>query len=145
MKWLDTLIQNTMNFTVLPEYDPGEEVSLDEKVLGEVPPDLQKMKSYHQVAFSDKLRRMLEEHVAAHKLPGHSEKDCEAFSEKMSTLEGESDLIMKIFWKSLRTELGIEHVGTIGLRKGWKVVECPPKKERSIFDGMGFVVVGLGE
>lgn len=130
IKWPKNLIAEAEAWTEC-EPEPDDPVADGEKVIGEVPENLRKFRGYYVHYLGDQMMKKAAEHEKAHEDPAHDPRSCEKFSEEISEIKENRDLLSKIFWRSLRECMGIT-AGSIGLRKGWKVVECPEELESRI-------------
>lgn len=128
MEWIKNLIAEAENWDK-PGEEPDDDVAENEKVLGEVPEDLKKAMGYFN-HLAGQAEKMFAEHRRAHRDPKHDTKSCEKFSREISEIAEKAEFLHKIFWKSLRASLKIS-ANSIGLRKGWKVVECQEEDSES--------------
>jgi predicted nuclease with TOPRIM domain len=120
MKWLKDLIAEAEAWTKCG-LEPDDPVVKDEKVVGEVPENLRKFRSYY-LHLGDRIKELAVEHEKVHEDTVHNPETCKKISEEISEIKENIDLLRTIFWKSLRACLGIS-ADFIALRKGWKVVE----------------------
>lgn len=117
--WLKELADN------LPEgYPKGtdSEVEENETVLGDVPLELQRLIGIVE-HLSDQALELKREHDAKHEDGEPEAHECRDYSQKINLLLEQREVIKDLFWLSL--SIRINHHdgdGTIGFRKGWKMV-----------------------
>ncbi|MBI5732651.1 hypothetical protein HY967_01685 [Candidatus Jorgensenbacteria bacterium] len=139
MKWLRDLLANIEAFPDkdIKNQEPDTEVGDDEKVIGTIPVGLRKLLAYRGVLI-DEFKDLKEAHEKEHKGSGHTEKMCDEFGNSATRLKDEIEVTGTAFWRELRNELKIT-ADSIGVRKGWKVVETPEEEEEP-----GIRVIGMG-
>ena len=114
--------------------EPNEEVAEGEKVLGTVPDGLIKLHAFKKSLIAQ-AKTLEKEHQKTCK--GDASNACKEFKLASCTLDDEIEIVNKAFWRELRNELGIES-DSIGIRKGWKVVEIQESHTLEIIGiGMG--------
>lgn len=127
LEWLLGEI-NKISAEDLGIYCPDQEIKEEEKVIGELTLDEQKISAYLDKSGMEMLGEL--------EVMDEDDKTREEL-EKMMQRGKEFDLIKDIFWKSVQDRLKTQNVDTssIGIRKDWKIVSIPDKRtELSITD-----------
>jgi hypothetical protein len=137
IKWPKNLIAEAEAWTECGQ-EPDDLVAEDEKVIGEVPENLRNFLGYY-LHLGDRIKELAIEHEKAHEDPEHYPETCKKIFDEVSEIKENTDLLSRIFWRSLRECLGIT-ANFIGLREGWKVVECPEKPESRVI--RTFTIIG---
>jgi hypothetical protein len=143
MKWLEDLLERIASFLesnpVIEE--PDEEVAENEKIIGEVPEDLRKLRAYNS-SLVKKANELVKTHMKEHVHPNQTSEMCKKFHDSILPLGNEIEITRLFFWSRINNELKI-HNGNTGLRKGWKVVEIPEESEKS--ERPEIHIVGIGD
>ena len=128
MEWLKGIFARIEAFPEenVGNHDPAEPVG-ENKVIGTVPKDLRKLFAY-RCDLINEYNALVEEHKRAHLESGHTPKTCQIFRDSSVPLKEEIEVLHTIFWRELKNELKIGMV-SIGIKKGWQVVEIPNKEE----------------
>lgn len=139
MKWLRDLLARIEKVSAeqIAKQEPTP-VEEGEKIVGIVPLDLRKVYAYNG-ALVDEVNERIEKHVELHRSDHHKNGDCKKFHEEVEALREEARILNTLFWKSLRSELGLQGK-SIGVRAGWRVVILSKKDE----DEPRIEVVGVG-
>lgn len=90
-------------------------------------------------ALIDDVNERVEEHSKFHGSNHRKDGECEKFHEEITEVGEEIELVTTLFWKSLRSELGLQKKN-IGIRDEWKVVLLSEKNE----DGPRIEVISVG-
>lgn len=130
MKWLQGILDRIAACTEeeLKGQEPTEEIERDEKVIGVLSPELQKLHRYRGLIF-DRFKATMKKHEQAHESGRHTKEDCKKFSVDMEPLKEELDLLGIVLWREVREELKCTQ-DSIGIRRGYKVVELSPEAVR---------------
>lgn len=119
--WLDIVRMELENLDpkFLPE--PTTEVGSRDHVVGEADTDLKRL--YALAMQWDKAA--IESLVAARYI--NNREDQEHLVEKAAEIRRKSELLMEIFWVSLKDYFDLWRKPSVGIRKGWKVVWSEPE------------------
>ena len=100
--------------------EPSNEVEKDEHVVGTADADVQKL---YGLAMQWQ-KTSMETAVAARFI--NRRKEAEANLETAAILQKKSELVLEIFWLSLKETFDLWGKPSIGIREGWKVVWSEP-------------------
>jgi hypothetical protein len=120
MTWLNDLQLELENLDGKP-FEPNNEVKKDEHVVGIADPDVRKL---YSLAMQWQ-KSSMETAVAARFINKRNEQE-ESF-ETAAILQKKSELLMEIFWVSLKEAFNLWDKSSIGVREGWKVVWSEPE------------------
>jgi DNA-binding transcriptional regulator/RsmH inhibitor MraZ len=101
--------------------EPNAEISEKDHLVGEADVDLRKL---YSLAISWE-KTAIETLVAARYI--NSKTDQEQRMEKANELRKKSEIMMEIFWISLKDSFDLWQKQSIGIRKNWKVVWSEPE------------------
>jgi len=122
--WLDIVKMELEMLSPEGQTEPHNEVGLKDHVVGEAEPEVRKL---YQLALRWE-RTAIESLVAARYINDRRRQEQDV--ERASMLRKKSEMLMDIFWTSLKDHYDLWGKSEIGIRKGWKVVwsevEVPP-------------------
>lgn len=101
--------------------EPSGDPESGEKIVGELSLELRKIYTRSQKAEAEVMRFTADARCAK------NDKARDQALEKANELQNKADVLMRIMWIGIRDEFNLWAAGTVGLRKGWKVVK--PKHE----------------
>lgn len=125
LKWLEDLERRAKDlppkFFKLPE----PEVKPGERVIGKASKEVQQLWALNAQLLTQ-TQAELGKHALRSVAGECSEDEDRAFSERITVMSEEGKAIMSLFWRSLRTEIGLEY-GNIGVRGDFDVVTWEDK------------------
>jgi hypothetical protein len=119
--WLDIIKMELENLDLEGLLEPTTEVGAKDHVVGEADTDLKRL--YGLAMQWDKTA--IESLVAARYVNNREHQ--EHHVEKATELHKKSELLMEIFWASIKDSFDLWQKPSVGIRKGWKVVWSEPE------------------
>lgn len=117
-KFLESMLTELKSVNNLME--PTGEIESDDHVVGEIDDDLKRM----YVLARQWERMALENFLSARYASDNSMR--ESYMYRASELKEKNDLLMKMFWISIRDSFHLWGKSNIGIRKGWVAVWSNP-------------------